>query len=489
MIIVASTRGNGKALGVHLLNADDNEHIRVGDIRGFVSEDVIGAMKEAEAIRKGTKCRKHLFSVSFNPPEGAKVTDKDFKAAIAQLEDKLGLESQPRVVIYHTKEGRTHCHAAYSLIDAQTMTAKPMKFFKRKVNDVSKDLFLEHGWTLPAGYISRDYKDPRNFTLAEWQQSKRMGIHTRDLKRIIQERYAGSDTRQAFAASLEEIGMKLAKGDKRGHVIVTHEGEVLSVGRCTGKKAKEVRQKLGDPNDYVRPLPTVDQTKAQFVKELTPTFQRYLDENQHKIAKRLTPLTEQRQAMTQAHRQERAKLKQHQRARWQDECLIRSQRLNTGWRGLWDTVTGQRRKTQRNNEIEAYTSLKRDQAQRQDLRIAQAIERASLQATIKDVRATAVRERLEVHKKLYQLRQGQLEPDPMKLPLTKDGQSGSRGRSRIKGKVQDSFANANTHPAQAPSNPAALFMRHYLNRQAQENHQETQRQQDHTKAKGPSLER
>ena len=34
---------------------------------------------------------------------------------------------------------------------------------------------LEHGWTMPEGLNHSHARDPRNFTLAEWQQAKRIG--------------------------------------------------------------------------------------------------------------------------------------------------------------------------------------------------------------------------------------------------------------------------------------------------------------------------
>ncbi|WP_256923966.1 hypothetical protein [Sphingomonas sp. IBVSS2] len=46
MILKASQRGGGMALAAHLLKAE-NEHVEIHEIRGFVSDDLKGAMKEA----------------------------------------------------------------------------------------------------------------------------------------------------------------------------------------------------------------------------------------------------------------------------------------------------------------------------------------------------------------------------------------------------------------------------------------------------------
>ncbi len=132
MILKASQRSGAAQLGAHLLKTEENEHVEVHEVSGFVSESVPAAMREAEALSKGTKCKQHLFSVSLNPPPGVVVEIADFENALARIEEKTGLTDQPRIIVFHEKEGRRHCHAVWSRIDAQTMTAKPLSFFKTK---------------------------------------------------------------------------------------------------------------------------------------------------------------------------------------------------------------------------------------------------------------------------------------------------------------------------------------------------------------------
>ncbi len=69
MILKASQRGGGWDLAVQLMRTDDNEHVRVHEIRGFAADDLRGAFKEAEAISSATRCRQYLFSLSLSPPE------------------------------------------------------------------------------------------------------------------------------------------------------------------------------------------------------------------------------------------------------------------------------------------------------------------------------------------------------------------------------------------------------------------------------------
>ena len=106
MILKASQRGGAKQLGVHLQRMDDNEHVEIHEIRGFVSDDLIGALKEAYAVSKGTRCKQFLFSVSLNPPQNERVAVETFEDAIGRIEQRTGLVNHPRIIVFHEKEGR-----------------------------------------------------------------------------------------------------------------------------------------------------------------------------------------------------------------------------------------------------------------------------------------------------------------------------------------------------------------------------------------------
>ena len=83
MIIKASSRGGSSQLGLHLLKTE-NEQVEIHEVSGFVSETVMGAMKEAQAMAMGTKCKKFLFSVSLNPPDTENVRLDVFEGAVAK---------------------------------------------------------------------------------------------------------------------------------------------------------------------------------------------------------------------------------------------------------------------------------------------------------------------------------------------------------------------------------------------------------------------
>ena len=257
MLLEGNARGYGAELARHLLNPRDNDHVTVHAVEGFVADDLAGAFAEVEAVSQATQCQNYLFSLSLNPPPDAWVPVAAFEAAIAQVERKLGLVGQPRAIVFHEKNGRRHAHSVWSRIDAQSLTAAKLSHSKRKLGDVTRELFLEHGWDMPEGLRDRAQRDPSNYGRQEAAQAKRLKRDPEALKAMFQQCWAVSDSRAAFAAALKEQGYLLAQGERRCVVALDADGKVWSLSRWCGAKPRELRRKLGPEQT----LPTV--TAAQ----------------------------------------------------------------------------------------------------------------------------------------------------------------------------------------------------------------------------------
>jgi len=411
MILKASQRSGAKQLGLHLMKTEENEHVEIHEVSGFVADDLMGAMKEAHALSLGTKCKQFLFSVSLNPPSTESVRVEVFEKACDVIEERLGLVGQPRMIVFHEKEGRRHAHAVWSRIDAETMTAKPLPFFKRTLNAIAKELYLENGWKMPDGFRDSELRDPRSFTLDEWQQAKRAGLDAREVKSTIQECWAVSDNAPAFAKALEERGLFLAQGDRRGHVAVSIEGEVFAIARMVGAKTKEVAARLGDPKQ----LRTVADTVRHIGEAVAPRLSRHISEAKRIAHNAMKPLNVRKQLMKDTHAQERKLLADKQRERHLLEQRARSARVRTGAKGVWDIMTGRHFKVRKQNEMEAFFGLQRDRAQRHDLISAQLKERQGLQREIVSLRERSARQVLGLYRDAAQyrrmMRDGQFERD------------------------------------------------------------------------------
>jgi len=341
MILKASQRGGDAALAVHLLNAEDNEHIEVHSINGFVSTDVAGAFQEIRAAAKATNCKQYMFSLSLSPLEDANVSNADFEAAIEQAMKRLGLAGQPHVVIFHEKNARRHAHVVVSRIDVQSMTAINLSFFKDRLCDLSRELFLEHCWELPQGHIDRKLSDPLNYSLEEYQVAKRAKRDPKEVKALLKDCWAQSDNKASFEAALTEAGFSLCRGDRRGFVAVDENGKIYSLSRWLNVKPKELRMQLGEPDH----LPSVEDALTRFGDAktgFTAAAQKsdplviYLDQQ-------IADLESQKTTLIQTHCFTRTDLRKKQHKKRKEE-IQQFKKSNAPIRRLWQWTTGIREK-------------------------------------------------------------------------------------------------------------------------------------------------
>ncbi len=382
MIIIASQRGGAAKLAAHLMNDHDNEHVELYEVSGFMADTLPEALQEARAQSMGTRCNQYLFSVSLNPPETEKVETEVFKQAINRIEERMNLQDQPRVIVFHEKKGRRHAHCVWSRIDTTEMKAINLPFYKSRLMEISKEIHLEQDWKLPTGLIERGQSNPLNFTRAQWEHAKRLDDDPRLIKAALKDCWAVSNDKETFQNKLEERGYYLAKGDRRGFVAVDWRGEVFSLSKWLDVKTKELKERFGEPEQ----LPSVEETKANIDTRLVERVQQFTSDIRKNSGARMEPLLEQKTQMVDRHQNERINLDEMQRQRWHQESEFSQTRLNTGIRGLWDRLTGQHSRITEQNEEEAWQAVMRDRQQRDELIQRQLQERLLLQLNINHVR-------------------------------------------------------------------------------------------------------
>jgi len=390
VILKGSQRGGARQMALHLMNGEQNEHVSVHEIsKGFVAGDVLGALNEAYALSKGTKCVQFMYALSLNPPANEKVPVKVFEDALSRIEERLGLTGQPRVLVFHEKEGRRHAHCVWSRINVEEMKAINIAYPKRKLMAIARDLYLEHGWKMPKGFVSSREKNPLNYTRAEWQQALRTKQSPKAIKASLQDCWAISDTKKAFENALKERGYFLAKGDRRGYVAVDVYGEVYSLSRQLGIKAKDLKARLG----VAKALPSIKETKARIENQVNGLFKGYMEELRKTQKRELKPVPATKHTMTRAHRTDRAAQKAYQEKRWAEEERRRAERLRKGLKGVWDKLTGKYWKYRKANEHEAWQALMRDRREQEELIERQIDQRQALQRQFDTLREKHEEER------------------------------------------------------------------------------------------------
>lgn len=422
MILKAAQRGGARALAKHLLNERDNDHVEVHEVRGFLSDTLDGALLEVEATAKGTRCKQYLFSVSLSPPPDENVRPEVFELAAQRIESELGLSGQPRALVFHEKEGRRHAHCVWSRIDAENMRSINLSFFKRRVNELSRQLFIEHGWELPKGYRQKQERNPLNFTLDEWQQARRAGKNAADIKATFQECWNLAKDRKQLQALLEERGYFLARGDRRGFVAVDFQGEVYALGRMTGAKAKALRDRLGSPED----LPSACDAKARISAVYERTLKRHVVALNERTEERLQPVRQRKTELNLQHKAARRSLRAQHQARWTREAAARQARFSKGLRGVWDWLRGHHRALRKRHEMEIVFARDRDRSEYQALVQSQITQRRELQQEVRGIK----REHKSTLEMLYRdlARTQQVARSPESTPRVGDARR-SRGRT------------------------------------------------------------
>jgi len=272
MITKGNQRGGGLQLAAHLQNGFTNESVEIADLRGAVAPGLAGAFAEWYAQSKATKAEKYLYSLSVNPDaQQGGLTREQYFDFISRVEARLKLQSQPRAVVFHIKDGREHCHVVWSRIDTENMRAVPIAHDHQKLRRVAQAFAKEHGLELPAGMKKDGRKErfeekKKTADLGEKQQEERSGLTKAEHIAAITQAWQSTKTGEELIRALAAKDYYIARGDKRGYVVVDLAGEIHSLSRhIKGAKATDLKARLSavPPNE----LPSVNKA-VDYAREM-----------------------------------------------------------------------------------------------------------------------------------------------------------------------------------------------------------------------------
>ncbi len=114
-----------------------------------VSESFRRFWSVCHIMAAATKCLAPFFHVSVRNADGDNLDRSQWEVVANSVERMLGLTDQPRAVAFHTAEdtGHAHMHIAWSRINEETLTAKPLPFFKQRLKQVCRELEERFGLT------------------------------------------------------------------------------------------------------------------------------------------------------------------------------------------------------------------------------------------------------------------------------------------------------------------------------------------------------
>jgi hypothetical protein len=259
-VIIKGGSHSGRGLGAYLFQAK-NERAELWGIRGVIPgqtlTEAIGTW-QGLAYTTSQQCEKPLYHAQLNPdrPLSREEWDKTF----ATFEQEMGLENQPRAVIFHCYKGREHVHLVYSRIENGRAISDSWNYLhhEKASRDIEKTLGLEHtqGALYQRNGASRPERRPDE---KQTEQGKRTKQDPKAIKAEVSELYASTANGGDFVKALDEAGYTLARGDKRGYVIVDEAGGVHNLNRVAGVKVAELRDHL--KGFELDGLPSVEQAR------------------------------------------------------------------------------------------------------------------------------------------------------------------------------------------------------------------------------------
>jgi len=265
MIIGGGSRANWRFFAKHLTNTKDNARVNVLEIRGMAGDSVYDVLRDINAIGRGTGCKNPFYHADINPREDEALTPEQREEAVDTLERNLGFDGQPRVVVEHEKNGRTHWHVIWSRIDTNTMTVIADSHNYAKHQRTARELERAFGHESVKSVHGREpgeKRPPRRARNYEYMRVRDgQGMTPDAVAAEVTALWREHETGRAFAAALGERGYALCQGDRRDFCIVDPTGfEHSLVRRIEGARKAAVMAKMADVDRDA--LPSVAGGKA-----------------------------------------------------------------------------------------------------------------------------------------------------------------------------------------------------------------------------------
>lgn len=229
MVIRGNTRGNGKQLAQYLISGEANERVQIVDVAGRMNakaDYLHQTLQSMSLTSELTKSQKGLYHAQINPAysEDRTMSEKDWLRAADILGKELGLQEQRRVIVLHTKKGRTHAHVVWERYD-----------YKR--GKVISDSFSR---------LAQDRARKEMERVFEHQPTPHRNQHRPELKEALTDLWSQTETGKEFVKAVHNNGYLLAEGVPRHPFMVVDEhGRSFDLVRqLKGVRIKEVRQRL-----------------------------------------------------------------------------------------------------------------------------------------------------------------------------------------------------------------------------------------------------
>jgi len=101
--------------------------------------------------------------------------------------------------------------------------------FQGAAQEISRELELHFAFEP----VTNERKGPIKYapTKAQDEQARRLGVDVHELRNTIRDCWDRSDNGRSFQAALDHEGLTLARGDRRGFVVIDQAGGITALGK------------------------------------------------------------------------------------------------------------------------------------------------------------------------------------------------------------------------------------------------------------------
>jgi hypothetical protein len=229
MILRAGIRGNGDQLAQYLITFRDNEHIEILEVDGHEQADQFYLQQtilEMQLNSELTRTSNAFFHTQINPAYGEDRTmsREDWYKAADILAAETGYQDCRRVIVLHTKKGRTHAHVVWERYNHETGKMVDNKNSRLKA-DAARPKIEE-----ALGHKKTPHRNPQR----------------PELKIAATKLWNETETGADFINAARKAGYIIAEGTgNRPFMIVDENGRSFDLVRqIDGVRTKEVRARL-----------------------------------------------------------------------------------------------------------------------------------------------------------------------------------------------------------------------------------------------------
>jgi len=302
MIIKGGSRSNGAQLGRYLMETGENAEVKVLELPAS-ARSVPEAVRDMERMGKATRGEKVLYHAQINPNPGEPMWKGDWIRSADILAEKLGMEGQPRVIVFHLKEGylegaREHAHVVFQRTDVEKGRLISDSHNYRKHEAASRQIERELGHepvpTVDRGtsYTQEEARKasqlPAPTELVRREGSARVtyvpdgqygplrsgrGANPKEVRAFVTMAYQRARGPEEFRGYLWAAKLQIAIGERRAYSLIDEFGNDYTLARMVqGARTSDLKRFLGPVEEELMGQQDVQEVRRLIMRFGNPEY-------------------------------------------------------------------------------------------------------------------------------------------------------------------------------------------------------------------------